>query len=326
MNLLRRHFLHLAGAMAALPAMSRLALAQSYPARSIRLVVPVAAGGANDVVARMFAQKLSEAWGQQVYVDNVPGGGEVIGTGQVARAQPNGYTLLFAAGAFTLNPSLHTRLPYDTLQDFAPVTLVASGPHALTVNPALPANNVQELVALVKANPGKYSFATSGANTQPRLVGELFKLKFGLDLVQVPFNGGGPAMTSTIGGHTPIAFTSLSNAAGNIRDGKLRGLALTSSRRLREFPDVPTMAEVGVPELVTGSLQGVVAPAGTPRAIIDLWRNEIANIIALPEFRERLVALGLEPIGSTPEEFAAWIRAEIAKWGQAMQDAKIQKI
>jgi tripartite-type tricarboxylate transporter receptor subunit TctC len=322
----RRKFLQLACGAVAIPAVARTGWAQSYPARPIRVIVPVSAGGANDVSARMIAQKLSEAWGQQVYVDNIPGGGEIVGTGHVAKAQPNGYTVLFAPGAFTLNPSLHSKLPYDTLKDFAPVTLVASGPHALTVHPSVPAKTVQELVALVKANPGTYSFASSGATTQPRLVGELFKLKHGLDLVHVPFSGGGPAMTSTLGGHTPIAFTSLSNAAGNIKDGKLRALAFTSARRLAEFPDVPTMAEAGMPELVTGSMQGIVAPAGTPKAIIDLWYTAVAKIVALPEIRNRLIGFGLEPIASTPDEFEAWIKAEIAKWGQAMQDAKIPKI
>ena len=213
MTLVRRNFLRLACGAIAGSVVAPDVRAQSYPARPIRLVVSVAAGGTNDVTARMIAQKLTEAWGQQVFVDNVPGGGEIVGTGQVAKAEPNGYTALFATGAFTLNPSLHSKLPYDTLKDFTPVTLVASGPHALTVHPSVPAKDVNELVALVRANPGKYSFASSGANTQPRLVGELFKLKFGLDLVHVPFNGGGPAMTSTIGGHTPIAFTSLGNAA-----------------------------------------------------------------------------------------------------------------
>ena len=220
MTLGRRNFLRLACGAIATPAVSPGASAQqAYPTRPVRLVVSVAAGGTNDVTARMIAQKLSEAWKQQVYVENVPGGGEIVGTGQVAKAAPDGYTALFATGAFTLNPSLHSKLPYDTLKDFAPVTLVASGPHALTVHPSLPAKNVQELVALLRANPGKYSFASSGANTQPRLVGELFKLKFGVDMVQVPFNGGGPAITSTIGGHTPVAFTSLGNSAPAIKDG-----------------------------------------------------------------------------------------------------------
>ena len=326
MTLVRRNFLRLACGAVAGSVVAPDARAQRYPARPIRLVVSVAAGGTNDVTARMIAQKLTEAWGQQVFVDNVPGGGEIVGTGQVAKAEPNGYTALFATGAFTLNPSLHSKLPYDTLKDFTPVTLVASGPHALTVHPSVPAKDVNELVALVRANPGKYSFASSGANTQPRLVGELFKLKFGLDLVHVPFNGGGPAMISTIGGHTPIAFTSLGNAAPSIKDGKLRALALTSARRLAEFPDVPTMAEAGLPELVTGSMQGVVLPARTPKPIVDRWHTDVAKIVALPEIRDRLIGFGLEPVANTPQEFEAWIKAEIEKWGEAMQAAKIDRI
>ena len=326
MTLVRRNFLRLACGAIAGSVVAPGVRAQSYPAWPIRLVVSVAAGGTNDVTARMIAQKLTEAWGQQVFVDNVPGGGEIVGTGQVAKAEPNGYTALFATGAFTLNPSLHSKLPYDTLKDFTPVTLVASGPHALTVHPSVPAKDVTELVALVRANPGKYSFASSGANTQPRLVGELFKLKFGLDLVHVPFNGGGPAMTSTIGGHTPIAFTSLGNAAPSIKDGKLRALALTSARRLPEFPNVPTMAEAGLPQLVTGSMQGVVLPARTPKPIVDRWHTDVAKIVARPEIRDRLIGLGLEPVANTPQEFEAWIKAEIEKWGEAMQAAKVDRI
>lgn len=326
MKIVRRRFLGLAGAALASPPLLSHAQTQSYPSRPVRMVVSVSAGGTNDVTARMLAQKLSDVWKQQVYVDNVPGGGEVVGAGQVAKAEPNGYTVLFATGAFTLNPSLHSRLPYDALKDFAPVTLVASGPHALTIHPSLPAKTVAELVALLKANPGKYSFASSGANTQPRLVGELFKLKFGVDLIHVPFSGGGPAITSTIGGHTPVAFTSLGNSAPAIKDGKLRALALTSAKRLAEFPDVPTMAEVGAPELVTGSLQGVVVPARTPQAIIDQWHAEVVKIVAMPEIRDRLIAFGLEPVANTPAEFDAWIKSEIAKWGQAMRDAKIDRI
>jgi tripartite-type tricarboxylate transporter receptor subunit TctC len=327
MKLIRRNFLRLACGAIASPAVLSGALAQQgYPARPVRLVVSVAAGGTNDVTARMIAQKLSDAWKQQVYVENVPGGGEIVGTGQVAKAAPDGYTALFATGAFTLNPSLHSKLPYDTLKDFAPVTLVASGPHALAVNPSLPAKNVQELVALLRANPGKYSFASSGANTQPRLVGELFKLKFGVDMVQVPFNGGGPAITSTIGGHTPMAFTSLGNSAPAIKAGQLRALALTSAKRLTEFPDVPTMAEEGAPELVTGSLQGVVLPAGTPQPVIQQWHGAVTKIVAMPEIRDKLIGFGLEPVGNTPAEFADWIRTEIEKWGKAMQAAKIDRI
>ena len=289
-------------------------------------MVSVAAGGTNDVTARMIAQKLTEAWGQQVFVDNVPGGGEIVGTGQVAKAAPNGYTALFATGAFTLNPSLHSKLPYDTLKDFTPVTLVASGPHALTVHPSLPAKNVQELVALLRANPGKYSFASSGANTQPRLVGELFKLKFGLDLVHVPFNGGGPAIDlDDRRPHADCLHVARQRGAA-IKDGKLRALALTSARRLAEFPDVPTMAERACRSWSPARCRASCLPARTPKPIVDRWHTDVAKIVALPEIRDRLIGFGLEPVANTPQEFEAWIKAEIEKWGKAMQAAKIDRI
>ena len=221
MKLARRQFLQLAGSGLALAATG--AFAQSYPSRPVRIIVPVAAGGPNDVSARMVAQKLTEVWGHNVLIENMPGGSENIGMGAAARSKPDGYTLLFAAGAFTANPVLYAKIPYDPIKDFAPVTLLASGPHVLSVHPSFPANTVQELVDVVKANPGKYTFASSGAATQVRMVGELFKLKHGLDLVHVPFNGGGPAINSAVGGHTPIIVTSLSAAATVIRGGQLRG-------------------------------------------------------------------------------------------------------
>ena len=324
MKLIRRSFLRLACGALATPAVLKSASAQSYPARPVRVIVPVAAGGANDVTARMIAQKLSDKWGRQVYIDNVPGGAENIGIGAAARAPADGYTILFSAGGFTVNTTMYSKISYDPVQDFAPITLVASGPHVLTVHPSVKATSVAELVALLKANPGQYSFASSGASSQPRLVGEMFKLKFGLDLVHVPFNGGGPAIASTIGGHTPIAFTSLSNAATNVKDGKLRALGVTSARRLAEFPDVPTMVESGVSDMVSGSMQGILAPANTPKEIVDLWHREVAGIVALPDVRDRLIGFGLEPIANTPDEFAAWIKVEIAKWGKVVQDANIK--
>jgi tripartite-type tricarboxylate transporter receptor subunit TctC len=324
MKMFRRQFLHFAAVAMAAAVLPPAAWAQSYPSRPVRVIVPVAAGGANDVTACMIAQKLSDKWGRQVYIDNVPGGAENIGIGAAARAPADGYTILFAAGGFTANTSMYSKIPYDPVQDFAPISLVASGPHVLTVHPSVKANTVQELVALLKANPGQYSFASSGASSQPRLVGEMFKLKFGVDLVHVPFNGGGPAIASTIGGHTPIAFTSLSNAATNIKDGKLRALGVTSARRLAEFPDVPTMVEAGVSDMVSGSMQGILAPANTPKDIIDLWHREVASIVALPDVRERLISFGLEPIANSPEEFAAWIKVEIAKWGKVVKDANIK--
>jgi tripartite-type tricarboxylate transporter receptor subunit TctC len=321
-----RGFLRLAATVIVLNALLQIAAAQDYPSHPVRLIVPAAPGGPSDIMGRIIAQKLSEAWGQQFVVENLPTGAGNVAVGMVAKSPPDGYTILTPTSAVIVNPSLYARLPYDTVRDFAAVTNAAASPHVLTVNPAVPAKTVQDLVALVRANPGKYSFASSGANTQPRLVGELFKLKFGLDLVHVPFNGGGPAMTSTIGGHTPIAFTSLGNAAPSIKDGKLRALALTSAQRLAEFPNVPTMAEAGLPQLVTGSMQGVVLPARTPKPIVDRWHTDVAKIVARPEIRDRLIGLGLEPVANTPQEFEAWIKAEIEKWGEAMQAAKVDRI
>jgi tripartite-type tricarboxylate transporter receptor subunit TctC len=318
----RRHFLHLAGSGVALAVVP--AFAQSYPARPVRIIVPVAAGGPNDVSARMVAQKLTEAWGHNVLIENMPGGSENIGMGVASRAKPDGYTLLFAAGAFTANPVLYSKIPYDPVKDFAPITLLASGPHVLSVHPSFPAQTVQQLVDVVKANPGKYTFASSGAATQVRMVGELFKLKHGLDLVHVPFNGGGPAINSAVGGHTPIIVTSLSAAATVIRGGQLRGLAVTGKRRSPAVPDVPTMAETGNPELEAGSMQGILAPAATPREIIDFWHREVTRVAALPDVRERLATMGLDPIVNTPEEFAAYIKADIAKWGKVVKDANIR--
>lgn len=322
MLLTRRNALHLASAILTLAAVP--AFAQTYPSRPVRLIVPITAGGPNDVSARMVAQKLTEAWGHNVLVENMPGGSENIGMSAAARAKPDGYTLLFAAGAFTANPVLYSKIPYDPFKDFAPITLFASGPHVLSVHPSFPAKTVAELVAVVKANPGKFTFTSSGAASQVRLVGELLKQKYGLDLVHVPFNGAGPAINSTIGGHTPIAVTSLSAAAAVIRDGKLRGLAVTSRRRSPAVPDVPTMAESGNPELEAGSMQAILAPAGTPKAIIDLWHREVVRIAALPDIKERLAAMGLDPIASTPEEFTAYIKADIAKWSKVVQDANIR--
>jgi tripartite-type tricarboxylate transporter receptor subunit TctC len=323
MTLARRRFLGFAGAGLALASAPR-AFAQSYPVRPVRIIVPVAAGGPNDVSARMVAQKLTETWGHNVLIENMPGGSENIGMGAAARSKPDGYTLLFVAGAFTANPVLYSKIPYDPIKDFAPITLLASGPLVLSVHPSFPAKTVQELIAVVRANPGKYTFASSGAATQVRLVGEQFKHKHGLDLVHVPFNGGGPAINSAVGGHTPIIVTSLSAAAAVIRGGQLRGLAVTSRQRSPAVPDVPTMAETGNPELEAGSMQGILAPAATPKPIIELWHREVARIAALPDVKERLAAMGLDPIANTPGEFSAYIKVDLAKWGKIVNDANIR--
>ncbi len=300
------------------------AVAQIYPSHPVRMIVPFAAGGPTDVIARIMAQKLSETWGQQICTENVPGGGGNTGAALAARAPADGYTILVVSTGFIVNPSLYAKVPYDPIKDFSPITLVASSPNVLSVYPELPAKSVGELIDLVKANPGKYSYAQPGTGSTPHLAGELFKLKFGLDLVMVPFNGAAPAINSTMGGHTPVVFTALPPAMSNIKDGKLRGLAVLSLKRAAALPDVPTMAEAGVPDQESDTLTGVVAPAGTPSEIIDRWQAEIARAVALPDVKQRLQDLGFEPVADTPAHFGERIKTEIAKWAKVVHDANIR--
>ena len=300
------------------------ARAETYPARAVRMIVPFAAAGPTDVIGRIVAQKLSEDLGQQFYVENVPGGGGNTGTAQAAKSAADGYTILVVSTGFIINPSLYPKIPYDPFKDFAPITLIAASPNVLTVAPSVPAKSVKELIALIKANPGKYSFAQPGTGSTPHLSGELFKLSFGLDLVMVPFTGAGPAITSTIGGHTPIAFTALPPALASIQDGKLRGLAVLTGKRVAGLPDVPTMAEAGVPDQEADTLTGIVVPVGTPPDIVDLLNREIVKIVALPDVREKLAALGFIAIADTPAEFAARLKSEFAKWAKVIKDAGIK--
>ncbi len=299
---------------------------QTYPARPVRVIVSAAAGGPSDVIGRVVAQKLGERLGQQFYVENIPAGAGNVAVGMVAKAAPDGYTLLSPTSAVVINPSLYANLPYDTLRDFAPVTLVAASPHVLTVNPSVPAHTVQELIALVKANPGRYSYASPGTGTTGQLAGELFKLSLGLDLTHVPFNGAAPAVLSTIGGHTPIMFTALPSAAANIKDGKLRALAVTSARRDREFPEVPTLAESGFPDQVSEFIACILAPAGTPKPIVDTLQQEIARMVTLPDVKERLAAIGFTSVANTPEAFGAELKSEVARWSKVIRDAKIPQV
>ncbi len=300
------------------------AVAQTYPSHPVKMIVPFAAGGPTDVIARIVAQKLSETWGQQIYAENVPGGGGNTGAAMAARAPADGYTILVVSTGFIVNPSMYAKVPYDPIKDFSPVTLVASSPNVLSVYPELPAKSVRELIDLVKANPGKYSFAQPGTGSTPHLAGELFKLKFGLDLVTVPFNGAALAINSTLGGHTPVVFTALPPAMANIKDGKLRGLAVLSLKRAAVLPEVPTMAEAGVTDQESDTLTGVVVPAGTPKEIIDRWHGEIARVVALPDVKQRLQDLGFEPVADTPAHFGERIKTEIAKWAKVVHDANIK--
>jgi len=300
------------------------ARAETYPARAVRMIVPFAAAGPTDVIGRIVAQKLSEDLGQQFYVENVPGGGGNTGTAQAAKSPADGYTILVVSTGFIINPSLYPKIPYDPFKDFAPVTLIAASPNVLTVAPSVPAKSVKDLIALIKANPRTYSFAQPGTGSTPHLSGELFKLSFGLDLVMVPFTGAGPAITSTIGGHTPIAFTALPPALASIQEGKLRGLAVLTGKRVAGLTDVPTMAEAGVPDQEADTLTGIVVPVGTPHEIVDLLHREIVKIVALPDVQEKLAALGFVAIADTPAEFAARLHAEFAKWAKVIKDAGIK--
>jgi len=324
MTLPRRQFLHLAAGAAALPAVSRIARAQTYPSRPVRAVVAFAPGGVTDTFARLMAQKLTEQLGKQVYVENIAGASGNIGTGQVAKAAPDGYTILFAFSSHVVNPTLFARVPYDPIKDFDPVTLAVASTTVLTVNPSVPAKTVKELVDLIKANPGKYSFGSAGAGTQAHLAGEQFRLSLGLDLVHVPFGGGGPAVAAVVAGHTPISFVSPQAAMQHVREGTVRALAVTSKTRSQIFPDVPTMVEAGYPEIEGDGWVGILVPAGTSAEIIVILYRESAKILAQPDMKERLAALGYDLVASTPKEFAARIAAEIEMWAKVIRAANIK--
>jgi tripartite-type tricarboxylate transporter receptor subunit TctC len=322
MKLPRRRFLQLAAGAAALAAVSRAARAQTYPTRPVRLIVPYAPGGQNDAVARLIAQKLSEHFGKQCFVENMGGGGGNVGTGRAAQAARDGYTILVTDSGLLINPHLFAKVPYDPFKDFDPVSIAATTTQVLTVTPALPVRNVKDLISLVKAN--SYSYASAGVGSPGHMTAELFRLSLALDLVHVPFNGAGPAVASTIAGHTPIAFGSPASTIAQVKDGKLRALAVATKRRLSALPDVPTMAEAGFPEIEADFWVGMFVPAGTPGDIIALLHQEIANVVGMPGVKERLDALGFEPAAIKLEEIAPKLRSESAKWAKVIQSAGIK--
>jgi tripartite-type tricarboxylate transporter receptor subunit TctC len=298
--------------------------AQTYPDRPVRLVAPFAPGGPVDAVARVLAPKLGDILGQQFYVENHPGGSGNIGTALVAKAPRDGYTVLVISSTLVVNPSLFAKLGFDTTTDLAPVSLIGVSPQVLLVHPSVPATNLKELIAWVKTNPGRYSYAHAGLGTPGYLAGEMLKQAFGLDLVAVSFNGGGPAITSTIAGHTPILFTSIPTAAGHIRQGSVRALAVTGAQRSSVLPDVPTLTEAGAPEQESNIIVGVLVPGGTPAKIIERLNRAVVQAVAVPEVRERLIALGFTPVASSPQEFAERIASEIEKWAKVVRAAGIK--
>jgi len=300
------------------------ASAQTYPTKAVRLVVPFLAGGSTDIVGRTVAQKLSEMWGQQAFVDNRPGGGTTIGTEMVAKAAPDGYTLLVTPAPFTINPSLLTKLPYDALTDFAPITLINTTPLVMVVNPGVPAKNVKELIALAKAKPGKLNFGSSGTGGSNHLAGELFDAMAGVKMVHIPYKGNAGALTDIVGGHLDVVYNGITSAVALIRGGKLRALAVTSLQRSAALPDVPTLDESGLKGFEAVAWNGLSAPAKTPRDVIMKINADVIKIVNSPELKERLKADGSDPVGNSPEQYAAFLRNEIAKWAKVIKFAGVK--
>ena len=301
------------------------ALAQSYPSHPIRWIIPFSPGGPSDIIGRVFANKLTEAMGQQVIIDNRGGASGIIACEIVARSTPDGYTLMQAGtSAMTVNQHLHAKLPYSAERDFRSVTELVATPNILVVHPGIPVNSVKELVALAKSKPGQITFASGGSGTANHLSSELFKHAAGLDLVHVPFKGTGPALTAVISGQVQMMFSNMLPAMPQVRGGKLHGLAVTSAKRSPAAPDVPTVAESGYPGFEAESWHGVVVPAGTPAPIVKRLYTELKRATEDPTVKERFAADGTRVIGSTPEEFTALVRSEAAKWGKVIKTAGIK--
>jgi tripartite-type tricarboxylate transporter receptor subunit TctC len=304
-------------------AATQSAAAQTWPDRPVRLIVGFAPGGPTDLVARLLAQQLSAQTGKNFIVENIPGAGGNVGAARVAHATPDGYTFLVTGGNLTNNQYLFATPGY-TLADFDPVTLAAATPVVLAVNPSVPAHSVKDLVDWIHANPGKESFASPGTGTPPQLVGSLFTQSQHLDLVHVPFDGGGTAVQATVAGHTPISFGAMAPAVPLIKAGQLRALAVTGKQRSPALPDVPTMAEAGFPEVVGVTWTAVVAPAGTPKEIVAKLHDLIVSGLAQPDVKTKLAAMAYAPIGDTPEECAAFFKSELATWGKIIKDSGLK--
>jgi tripartite-type tricarboxylate transporter receptor subunit TctC len=314
------------GAAAIGCALPASAAEQTFPARLVRIVVPLAPGGGTDNLTRIMAPKLSEVLGQQVIVDNRPGAGGQIGSELVAKAAPDGYTILNVESSFASNPSLFTKLPYDTLRDFAPVSLLAMTPNVLIVHPSVPAKSLKELVALGKARPALFTFAMGGLGTATHLGIEQFKAATRIDLVIVPYKSGGLATADVLAGHVAMLFGGTSSASGYVRAGKLRAIAVTGEARNPSLPDVPTFRELGMNEVDSVSTFGSVAPAATPKEIIGVLNAAMKKTLQAPDVRKLLVARGYDIVGSSPEEFGASIRSDMAKWEKVVRDSKIARI
>lgn len=313
-------FFCVAGVAAGLPAH-----AQPYPAKPIRLVVPYPPGGGSDTIMRPFVQLLGERLGQPIVVDNRGGGGGSVGMEAVAHAAPDGYTLLTALTAqLAVNPALYKKLPYDPVKDFAPISLFADGPYLLVVHPSLPVKSVKELVEFARKNPDKISYASSGNGSGGHLAAELLKSMTGIKMVHVPYKGGGPALTGLLSGEAQVLFAPYASARGQIKDGRIRALGVTTARRPKAIPDIPTIAEAGVAGYDSGVWYALLAPPATPRAIIDRLNRETLAVLKNPDFAKLLVEQAIDPIGSTPEELAQYIKSEIDKWAKVVKEAGVR--
>jgi tripartite-type tricarboxylate transporter receptor subunit TctC len=299
--------------------------AKDYPERPVKVIVPYPPGGAVDVMARIVAQKLSEGLGGQFYVENISGAGGDIGTRAAATAPADGQTILVVSPDFVIRPLVKANVPYDPISSFAPITLLATSPAMISVSSSVQAKTMKELIDLLKASPGKYTLGTPGYGTAPHLEGErLYRQALGLDVVHVPFQGFGPAVTSTVAGHTSLLGAPVPLVAPYIKDGLLRAMAIASKRRSAAWPDVPTLEEVGIHDQDAGFACGVLVPAGTPANIVDLLHRRITSIVALPDVKAHFATLGFDPVADTPAEFAAWIKTERAKWGEVVRATKIR--
>ena len=306
-------------AVVALAAISAASSAQGYPNKSIRLVVPFPAGGPTDVIARAVAQKLTESMGQQVVIDNRGGSGGNIGADIVAKSAPDGYTLLMAIVSHAINASLYSKLPYDTVKDFAPITRTGSATIIMIAHPSLPAKSIREFIALAKARPGQLSFASPGSGTPHHLAGELLKTTAGIDMAHIPYKGAAPAVIDLMGGQVPVGFVSLPAALPHVKAGKLTALGITTSKRSAIAPEIATFAEAGLAGYDLENWYGALAPGGTPKEIVDRLNAEIVRALQLPDVKERLYSQGFEIHTSTAEEFAAFIRSEIVKWAKIVK-------
>ena len=300
--------------------------AQQYPSKPVKILIPFPPGGVTDIAGRLIAQKLSERLGQQFYIENQPGAGGNLGMGTVAKAAGDGYTILLASSSIVVNPSLYTKVPYDIDKDFIPVTKAGGTPNSWVVHPTFPAKTMQELVDIIKREPGKHSVASPGGGTTPSLSIEMLRLGLGLNFVTVPFAGGGPMTQSLLGGHTPIACSALGNYVNLIKEGKLRALAVAAKKRSAALPDIPTLDELGIKGQEAETMTGVFVPAGTPKEIVDLLQREFSAVVNTPDVKARMLQLGIEAEGDSSASFAAYVKAEVAKWKKVITDAKINQI